>query len=72
MLRKSLSALCLITAIMVAAIGSNWAAVPWSVVKDWRDKAPEVVDITVLSLDTTSSTRPFDSMCPGGSETTTN
>ena len=68
MLRKSISAFCLIAAIVMAAAGSIWAAVPLSTVRSWRDSAPEAVNVTALSIDQNSQTRPSGD---GGSVTTT-
>src|SRR5437764_15382144 len=68
MLHKSISAFCLIAAIVVAAAGSIWAAVPLNQVRSWQDSAPEAVNVTALSIDQTSETRPYGN---GGSVTTT-
>ncbi len=58
-LRRSVNVFCLVAAsvTLLAALGPGWAAVPSSVIKDWRDKAPEVVEITALSVQTSSVTR---------------
>ena len=69
MLHQSLSPFCFIAAIVAAAAGPIWAAVPVGTIKGWQDSAPEAVNITVLSIDKTSSIRP--STVPGGSVTTT-
>ena len=71
-MRNLLSTFCLsaAVAITVAAVGPSLAAVPWRVIEEWRDKAQEVVDITVISVQTVPLMRPSE-MCSGGSETTT-
>jgi len=71
MLLKSLSAFSLIGTIVIAAAGAIWAAVPENVVQGWQDSAPESLNVTVLSKDETSATRPYGTL-PGGSVTTTN
>jgi hypothetical protein len=70
MLHKSVSA-GLIGAIVFAAAGSIWAAVPEKVIQGWQDSAPEALDVTVLSKDETSATVPYGTL-PGGSVITTN
>ena len=57
---------------VLAAGGSVWAAVPISTIQRWQEAAPEVVGITVLSVDQISSTRPYVELRPEGSVTTLN
>jgi len=45
-------------ALVIAVIGSNWAAIPSNVIKGWQDHAPEAVEITVLSVDKQPAIRP--------------
>jgi hypothetical protein len=59
MLHKSISAFCLIAAIVIAAAGSIWAAVPSGEFQIARDSALEVVNITALSIDQNSETHPY-------------
>jgi hypothetical protein len=68
MLHKSIGAVCLIAAIVIAAAGSIWAAVPLSQVRSWRDSAPEAVNVTALSIEQNSEIRPYAN---SGSATTT-
>jgi hypothetical protein len=69
MLLKMLGTFSLIGAIVAAAAGSIWAAVPLSQVRDWQKTAPEALNVTALSIDQTSATRPSEN---SGSVTTTN
>lgn len=69
MFRKSLGAFSLIGAIVAAAAGPIWAAVPLSQVRHWQSVAPESLSITALSVDRSSTTRPSGN---NGSVTTTN
>lgn len=69
MLLKSLGAFSLISAIVAAAAGSIWAAVPLSQVRNWQSRTPESLNITALSVDRSSATRPYGN---DGSVTTTN
>jgi hypothetical protein len=70
MLLKSLFVLGLFGATVAAATEEIWAAVPANVLRGWRDGAPEALNVTVLSKDETSASRPFGTL-PGGSVTTT-
>ena len=70
MLRKSISAFCFIAAIVLVATGSIWAAVPEKVLRAQEGSAPEAVNITALSIDETSETRPYNGKVPGASVTT--
>jgi hypothetical protein len=69
MLFKMLRAFGLIGALVAAAAGSVWAAVPLAQVRDWQKAAPEAVNLTALSIDQTSASRPYGD---GGTVTTTN
>jgi hypothetical protein len=71
MLRESLSALLVFSSIVLTEAGAIWAAVPMAVIKSWQDRAPEAVEITVLTANKKSMTRPYNAMRPGGSQTTT-
>jgi hypothetical protein len=68
---KSFVAFGLTVSIVIAAPGRISAAVPESVIQGQQNSAPEAMDITVLSKDETSTTRPYGTL-PGGSVTTTN
>jgi hypothetical protein len=52
------------------ATGPTHAAVPAKVIKAWQDNAPEMLEVTVLSISKTSETSPSDIMGSGGSVTT--
>jgi hypothetical protein len=69
-LLKSLNAFSLIGAVVVYTAGSIWAAVPENLIQSWQASAPEAVNVTVLSKDETSSTRPYEGL-PGVSVTVT-
>ena len=71
MVLKSLSAFTVVGAIVVAAAVSIYAAVPENIIRGWQDAAAEALNITVLSKDETSTSRPYGTL-PGGSLTTTN
>ncbi len=58
-------------ALVVAVTGPNWAAIPTNVIKGWQDRAPEAMEITVLSIDELSAIRPYNATGSGGSQTTT-
>ena len=68
-LRKSLVASSLIVVIVASATAAAWAAVPTKVIQGWQDSAPEVLQLTVLSKQEASATRPW--VAGGGSVTTT-
>jgi hypothetical protein len=55
---------------VLAAGGSVWAAVPITTIQRWQEAAPEVVGITVLSVDQVSRTLPYHNLRPDGSVTT--
>jgi hypothetical protein len=61
-MRKFLVALCLVAGVAWAAIASSRAAVPSDTVKRWQDEAPDVVELTVLSIDETAAIRPWPGM----------
>ena len=68
MLLKSLGACSFVGAIVIS--GSLYAAVPETIIQGWRDNAQEALDLTVLSKDETTQTRPYGSL-PGNSVITT-
>jgi hypothetical protein len=65
-----LSASCLIGAIAVVMTGSSRAAVPEDTMRAWRDKAPEALDVTVLSSDQASTTNVRRDRTPASTVTT--
>ena len=78
MLHKSLSAFCLIAVGVGSALRSEHehqqsdvvaVAVPENVIRGWQNSAPEALDITVLSIDETSTTRPYGNS-PGNTPST--
>jgi len=70
-MRNLLTTLCLLAVLALCGDESLQAAVPASVIKGWRDSAPESVDVTVLSADKNSAVRPYDAVA-GGLVTITN
>jgi hypothetical protein len=52
---KSAGAFSLTGAIVAAAAGSIWAAVPLNQVLDWQKTAPEALKVTALSVDQSSA-----------------
>lgn len=46
------------------------AAVPTKVIKAWQDNAPEMLEVTALSIRKTSKTMPYNNLQSGGSVTT--
>jgi hypothetical protein len=52
-------AICAIGFFVIAADGFTLAAVPLQTIQGWRDAATDVVNITVLSVDRKSSTKPY-------------
>jgi hypothetical protein len=67
---KSVAAVFRLGVFVLVAGGSVWAAVPISTIQRWREAAPDVVGITVLSVDQVSSTRPYVELRPEGAVTT--
>jgi len=71
---KSAIAICEVGFFVFAAGGFVLAAVPNSTVQRWQEAATDVVSITVLLVDQTSSTKPYkppyDKLSPDGSVTT--
>jgi hypothetical protein len=65
-----LSASCLIGALAVVMTGSSRAAVPEDTMRAWRDKAPEALDVTVLSSDQASTTNVRRDRTPPSTVTT--